>query len=204
MKLFSAQEILQQRSSQEAETSFPQHLAILSLLLKGQPDAAAECLRCKADQTHGFISFIERHNLKLLVFSLLDEIEAMEPFVQSELMRVLKDCNTVHLGGQQTLDSDVRVIAATDVPLQDLVARGKTRSDLYYRINVLPIHLLPLRERTDDIPLLIDDFLRRHPLAIQKGIVGVSRETIARLIQYLWPGNIRELQNVLEKDDCTH
>jgi transcriptional regulator with PAS, ATPase and Fis domain len=105
----------------------------------------------------------------------------------------------VYLGGQQTLDSDVRVIVATDVPLQDLVARGKMRSDLYYRINVFPIHLLPLRERTDDIPLLIDDFLRGHPLAIQNGIVGVSRETIARLIQYQWPGNIRELQNVLEK-----
>lgn len=129
----------------------------------------------------------------------LDEIEGMAPFVQSKLMRVLEDCNTVHLGGQQRLDSDVRVIAASNVPLQDLVARGKMRTDLYYRINVIAIHLLPLRERTDDIPLLIDEFLRRHRMASQKGITGVSRDTVARLIQYHWPGNLRELQNVLEK-----
>jgi DNA-binding NtrC family response regulator len=129
----------------------------------------------------------------------LDEIESMAPFVQSKLMQVLEDCNTVHLGGQQSLDSDVRVIAASNVPLQDLVAKGKMRPDLYYRINVVPIYVLPLRERTGDIPLLIDDFLRWHPIANQKGIVGVSRETIARLIHYQWPGNIRELQNVLEK-----
>ena len=129
----------------------------------------------------------------------LDEIESMAPCVQSKFMRVLEDCNTVHLGGQLRLDSDVRVIAASNVPLQDLVAQGKLRPDLYYRINVVPIQILPLRERADDIPLLIDEFLRWHPIASQKGIVGVSHETVARLIQYQWPGNIRELQNVLEK-----
>ena len=129
----------------------------------------------------------------------LDEIEAMAPFVQSKLVRVLEDCNAVHIGGQQTLDSDVRVIVATDVPLQDLIAQGKMRPDLYYRINVVPIHLLPLRERADDIPFLVDEFLRGHRIANQKGIIGASRDTIARLIQYPWPGNIRELQNVLEK-----
>lgn len=129
----------------------------------------------------------------------LDEIESMDPFVQTKFLQVLEDCNSVHLGGQQSLDSDVRVIAASNVPLQDLVAKGKMRPDLYYRINVVPIYVLPLRERAGDIPLLIDDFLRCHPIANQKGIVGVSRETIARLIHYHWPGNIRELQNVLEK-----
>jgi DNA-binding NtrC family response regulator len=129
----------------------------------------------------------------------LDEIESMAPFVQSKLMQVLEDCNSVHLGGHQSLDSDVRVIAASNVPLQDLVAQGKMRPDLYYRINVVPIHILPLRERAGDIPLLIDEFLRWHPIASQKGIVGVSHDTVARLIQYQWPGNIRELQNVLEK-----
>jgi DNA-binding NtrC family response regulator len=129
----------------------------------------------------------------------LDEIESMDPFVQSKFLQVLEDWNSVHLGEQQSLDSDVRVIAASNVPLQDLVAEGKMRADLYYRINVVPIHLLPLRARVGDIPLLIDDFLRRHPIAIQKHIVGVSRETIARLVQHRWPGNIRELQNVLEK-----
>jgi DNA-binding NtrC family response regulator len=129
----------------------------------------------------------------------LDEIESMDPFVQTKFLQILEDFNSVHLGGQQSLDSDVRVIAASTVSLQDLVAKGKMRSDLYYRINVVPIHILPLRERAGDIPLLIEDFLRCHPIANQKGIVGVSRETIARLIHYQWPGNIRELQNVLEK-----
>ena len=129
----------------------------------------------------------------------VDEIESMNPFVQTKFLQVLEDCNSVHLGGQQALDSDVRVIAASNVPLQDLVAKGKMRPDLYYRINVVPIHILPLRERAGDIPLLLDDFLRCHPIANQKGIVGVSREVIARLIHYQWPGNIRELQNVLEK-----
>jgi DNA-binding NtrC family response regulator len=129
----------------------------------------------------------------------LDEIENMDPFVQTKLLQVLEDWNTAHLGGHQSLDSDVRIIAASNVPLQELVAQGKMRPDLYYRINVVPIQILPLRERAGDIPLLIEDFLRWHPIANQKRIVGVSRETIARLIQYQWPGNIRELQNVLEK-----
>jgi two-component system, NtrC family, response regulator HydG len=129
----------------------------------------------------------------------LDEIEAMAPFVQSKFMRVLEDCNTVHLGGQQTLDSDIRVIAASKVPLQDLVGMGKMRTDMYYRINVIPIHLLPLRERADDIPLLVDEFLSRNVMAKQKGIMSVSRDALSRLIQHRWPGNLRELQNVLEK-----
>jgi DNA-binding NtrC family response regulator len=129
----------------------------------------------------------------------LDEIESMAPFVQSKFLQMLEDWNRLHLGEQQSLDSDVRVIAASNVPLQQLIAQGKIRADLYYRINVVPIQVLPLRERAADIPLLIGDFLRWHPIAIQKHIVGVSSETIARLIQYPWPGNIRELQNVLEK-----
>jgi Nif-specific regulatory protein len=129
----------------------------------------------------------------------LDEIESIDPFVQTKLLQVLEDWNTAHLGGQQSLDSDVRIIAASNVPLQELVSKGKMRADLYYRINVVPIHVLALRERAGDIPLLIDDFLRWHPTANQKRIVGVSRETLARLIQYPWPGNIRELRNVLEK-----
>jgi DNA-binding NtrC family response regulator len=129
----------------------------------------------------------------------LDEIESMAPFVQSKFLQVLEDWNKLHLDGQQSVDSDVRLIAACNVPLQQLIAQGKMRADLYYRINVVPIHVLPLRERAADIPLLIGDFLRWHPIAIQKHIVGVSSGTIARLIQYPWPGNIRELQNVLEK-----
>ena len=128
----------------------------------------------------------------------LDEIECMGPFVQSKFVRVLEDCTSVHLGAQQRLDNDVRVIAASDVPVQDLVGRGKMRTDLYYRINVVPIRVLSLRERSNDIPLLIDEFLRRHPLAAQKGIVSMAHDTLRRIIEYPWPGNLRELQNVLE------
>jgi two-component system response regulator HydG len=129
----------------------------------------------------------------------LDEIECMAPFVQSKFMRVIEDCTSVHLGAQQRLDSDVRVIAASNVPVQDLVGQGKMRTDLYYRINVVPIRVLSLRDRSNDIPLLIDDFLRRHQLAAQKGIVGMAHDPLRRMIEYPWPGNIRELQNVLEK-----
>jgi DNA-binding NtrC family response regulator len=85
------------------------------------------------------------------------------------------------------------------VPLKELVAEGKMRSDFYYRVNVIPIHLIPLRERREDIPLLVHDFLHHHPVAVSKGISGVSPSAMSRLAQHSWPGNIRELQNVLER-----
>jgi DNA-binding NtrC family response regulator len=129
----------------------------------------------------------------------IDEIDTMALFVQSRLLRVIEEHNTVRLGGNRQIHIDVRVIAATNVPLADLVAQGKMRTDFYYRINVIPIHLLPLRERLEDIPLLVDDFLRQNRTAIQKGITGISQHTMNTLIQYRWPGNISQLHNVLEK-----
>lgn len=93
----------------------------------------------------------------------------------------------------------MRVIAATNVPLKELVAEGKMRSDFYYRINVIPIHLIPLRQRKIDIPLLVQDFLHRHPVAVRKAISSVSKSVMRLLVDYSWPGNIRELQNVLER-----
>src|SRR4029453_6540252 len=93
----------------------------------------------------------------------------------------------------------MRVIAASNVPLKELLAQGKMRKDFYYRINVISICLLPLRQRMEDIPLLVQDFLRHHPWAMQKKIIGIAPTAIDHLMQYPWPGNVRELQNVLEK-----
>jgi len=129
----------------------------------------------------------------------LDEIESMSLLMQSKLLRVLEDQKVQRLGGNRQIHVDMRVIAASNVPLDALVAQGKMRTDFYYRINVIPIRLIPLRDRREDIPLLVDDFLRHHRVAIQKGITGMSRGPMSRLMQYHWPGNIRELQNILEK-----
>jgi Nif-specific regulatory protein len=129
----------------------------------------------------------------------LDEIESISVLMQSKLLRVLEDQEVQRLGSGKKIKIDMRVIAATNIPLEALLSQGKMRSDFYYRINVVPIQLIPLRERREDIPLLVDDFLRHHSVAKQKGISGVSPTAMNRLIHYHWPGNIRELQNVLEK-----
>jgi DNA-binding NtrC family response regulator len=129
----------------------------------------------------------------------LDEIESMSLVMQGKLLRVLEDQHVQRLGGHSSIHVDMRVITATNVPLKDLVAAGKMRSDFYYRVNVIPIHLIPLRQRRVDIPILIHHFLRRHPVGIQKGIKSVSKKTLRLLQYYPWPGNIRELQNVLER-----
>jgi two-component system, NtrC family, response regulator AtoC len=129
----------------------------------------------------------------------LDEIESMSIVMQGKLLRVLEDQKVYRLGGNNGIRVDMRVIAATNVPLKELVSEGKMRSDFYYRINVIPIHLIPLRQRKVDIPLLVQDFLHRHPVAAGKGISSVSKPVMRLLVDYPWPGNIRELQNVLER-----
>jgi DNA-binding NtrC family response regulator len=129
----------------------------------------------------------------------LDEIESMSLPMQSKLLRVLEDQQVQRLGANRKIQIDMRVIAASNVPIEKLLAEGMMRPDFYYRINVVPIRLLPLRERRDDIPLLVDDFLRHHRVAKQKGVTGVSPSVMNRLMNYHWLGNIRELQNVLEK-----
>jgi transcriptional regulator with PAS, ATPase and Fis domain len=93
----------------------------------------------------------------------------------------------------------MRVIAASNVPLKKMVAEGKMRSDFYYRINVIPMYLVPLRQRRVDIPLLVHDFLHHHPVAASKRIKGISKQVMSILMDYAWPGNIRELHNVLER-----
>lgn len=129
----------------------------------------------------------------------LDEIESMSLSMQAKLLRVLEDRKVQRLGGNRKYDIDMRVIAATNVPAKELVAERKMRSDFYYRINVVSIQLMPLRQRRADIPLLVQNFLRKHPFAAQKGITEISRPAMSQLMHHSWPGNVRELQNVLER-----
>jgi DNA-binding NtrC family response regulator len=129
----------------------------------------------------------------------LDEIESMSLVMQGKLLRVLEDQHVQRLGGHTSIHVDMRVVTATNVPLKNLVAAGKMRSDFYYRINVIPIHLIPLRQRRVDIPILAHHFVSRHSVAIQKGIKAIAKKALRVLLDYPWPGNIRELQNVLER-----
>ena len=129
----------------------------------------------------------------------LDEIESMSLAMQAKLLLVLQDQKVQRLGSSRRVQIDMRVIAATNVRLEELVAQGQMRSDFYYRINVIPIRLIPLRQRRQDIPLLVQDFLRHHPLAQKKRITSLTSQAMGQLMQYNWPGNVRELQNVLER-----
>jgi len=129
----------------------------------------------------------------------LDEIESMSLGMQGKLLRVLEDQKVERLGGNAGIHVDMRVITASNVPLKKLVADDKMRPDFYYRINVIPLHLSPLQQRKIDIPLLVQDFLNRHPVAVQKGITSVSKRAMRLLLNSPWPGNIRELRNVIER-----
>jgi PAS domain S-box-containing protein len=129
----------------------------------------------------------------------LDEIGDISPEVQAKLLRVLQEHEFERVGGTKTLRVDARVIAATNRDLEKAVAEDRFRADLYYRLNVFPIHLPPLRERKDDIPLLIRYFASKHMLRIGKQITRIEQETVKRLMAYPWPGNIRELENVVER-----
>ena len=129
----------------------------------------------------------------------LDEIESMPLSMQAKLLLVLENQKVQRLGSNRWAQIDMRVVAATNIPLKELKNQGLMRSDFYYRLNVILIPLLPLRRRLEDIPLLVQDYLRHHPIAIRKNITKIASEAMNRLMSYDWPGNIRELQNVLEK-----
>jgi transcriptional regulator with PAS, ATPase and Fis domain len=129
----------------------------------------------------------------------LDEVQSISLAIQGKLLRVLEDQKLQRLGGTANMHVDMRVVAASNVPLKGLVDNGSMRADFYYRINVIPVNLIPLRARKVDIPLLIHDFVQRHSVAAAKRIHGVSPDAMAILMNYRWPGNIRELQNVLER-----
>jgi DNA-binding NtrC family response regulator len=129
----------------------------------------------------------------------LDEIGTMSPALQSKLLRVLQEREFEPLGSERTEKIDVRVIAATNRDLRQMVAEGKFQEDLFYRLNVIPIELPPLRERRDDIPPLVDHFLKKHAQRTGRRIERIDDGVLAQLQQYDWPGNVRELENVIER-----
>jgi two-component system response regulator PilR (NtrC family) len=129
----------------------------------------------------------------------LDEIGEMSPVMQVKLLHVLQERRFRRVGGLEELQADIRVIAATNQDLAKSVSEGRFREDLYYRINVIPIQLPPLRVRREDIPLIAEHFLGKFAGQMEKPVTGISRAALELLMQYDWPGNIRELENVLER-----
>jgi two-component system, NtrC family, response regulator PilR len=129
----------------------------------------------------------------------LDEIGEMSPLVQVKLLRVLQERKFRRLGGTEEIDADIRILAATNRDLAKLVAEGTFREDLFYRINVIPMRLPPLRERVDDVPLLASHFVAKYAAMMGKDVAGISPGAMALLQAYGWPGNIRELENAIER-----
>jgi nitrogen regulation protein NR(I) len=129
----------------------------------------------------------------------LDEIGEIPIEMQVKLLRALQESEFERVGGIKTIRVDVRLVAATNRDLKKLIAGGSFREDLFYRLNVVPIHLPALRERTADIPLLVEHFLLRFNERLRKKVEGVEPDATEQLVQYPWPGNIRELENVVER-----
>ncbi len=129
----------------------------------------------------------------------LDEIGDVSPKLQVDLLRVLEERRIQRVGGNEPVDVDVRIVAATNKDLRKESAEGRFREDLFYRLNVIAIHLPPLRERKEDIPLLVERFLETLSVELQKPLSGVSSEALAALMSHGWPGNVRELRNTLER-----
>ncbi len=130
---------------------------------------------------------------------LLDEIGSLRLDLQSKLLRVLQEREIYRVGGSRPLPVDVRVLAATNVNLRAAVRERAFREDLFYRLNVVPIHVPPLRERREDIPMLVEHLVRRLARACNRDVRGVSAEALETLTRYDWPGNVRELENVLHR-----
>ena len=128
----------------------------------------------------------------------LDEIGDMSPLLQAKLLRVLQEHEIRRLGGSKTISVDVRIIAATNRDLKQMVLKGVFREDLYYRLNVFSLRIPSLRERIDDIEELSHHFIAKHNLRFKKHIRGIETEALDAFCQYLWPGNVRELENVIE------
>ena len=133
----------------------------------------------------------------------LDEIGDMSLLLQAKMLRVLQQQQFERVGSNQTITTDVRVITATNRDLEKMVESREFRADLYYRLSGLTVQLPPLRERTDDLPLLLEHFLRRFAVELEKDVRGISPEALDILLKYPWPGNIRELQNVVKQSLLT-
>jgi two-component system response regulator AtoC len=151
-------------------------------------------------------AFTGAHSRKLGKFELahggtlfLDEVGSLRVDLQAKLLRALQEREVERLGGIRTIPVDVRVIAATNEDLRQLVRARAFREDLFYRINVAALTIPPLRERKDDIPILVEHFIRKYAREFKKDVRGISRGALPSLAAYDWPGNVRELENVIER-----
>jgi DNA-binding NtrC family response regulator len=156
-------------------------------------------------------AFTDAKNRKIGLFEesnggsvFLDEIGEMDMNLQVKLLRVLEDRKIRRLGGNRNIDIDARVIAATNRNLKEAIDDKTFREDLYYRLNVFPIHISPLRDRREDIPPLLDYFIKRFSREFNKRIREISRDALDLLMRYHWPGNVRELRNVVERICIMH
>jgi len=129
----------------------------------------------------------------------LDEIGTMSLDTQAKILRVLQDRKFMHLGGVQEIQVDVRIIAATNVDLKQLCREGRFREDLYYRLNVITVDLPPLRQRREDIPLLVEHFIDKFAQENERPVRQISPEALRAVLEYSWPGNVRELENMVER-----
>src|SRR5262245_4044230 len=129
----------------------------------------------------------------------LDEIGDLKPDLQAKLLRAIQEGEVERVGGSRPIRTQFRLIAATNVDLENAVKEGAFREDLFYRINVIPVRLPPLRERIEDLPVLADFFIKRYSSRFHKDVSGIAESTIEMLSHYRWPGNIRELENLIER-----
>jgi len=129
----------------------------------------------------------------------LDEIGEIPPEMQVKLLRALQESEFERVGGIKTIKVDVRLVTATNRNLENEIKSGNFREDLYYRLNVVPLHIPPLRDRREDIALLVEHIIRKFNDRLKKQVTGIEPDALERLVGYHWPGNIRELENVLER-----
>ncbi len=129
----------------------------------------------------------------------LDDIDSLDINMQGKLLRVIQEKEFERLGSTKVIEIDVKFIAASNKDLEELISKGEFRQDLFYRLNVFPVKLPPLRERRDDIPLLLDHFLKMHSRDRNLQAKSFSQDAIKILMKYDWPGNIRELENLVER-----
>ncbi len=129
----------------------------------------------------------------------LDEIGDLKPDLQAKLLRAIQEGEVERVGGTRPIRTAFRLIAATNVDLERAVKEGSFREDLFYRINVIPVRLPPLRERIEDLPVLVDFFIKRYSARFHKDVRGIAESTLTMLSHYWWPGNIRELENLIER-----
>jgi DNA-binding NtrC family response regulator len=130
---------------------------------------------------------------------LLDEISEMPPGLQAKLLRVLQEKEFERIGSAMSIEVDVRIVATSNRNLKEAIKDGKFREDLYYRLNVIPIPIIPLRERLEDIPLLVNHFIEKYNRENKKGIQSIDESALRLLMKYHWPGNVRELENYVER-----